>query len=117
MTRPAVMQPLRGSASGRFVYYPGCAARPWAIGCDPFGAGLPRCQLPSKVCLGRWLGKPCPRRAMIPAAFQPFLEQTPLCVLARAVLERLFLPSRLDQLFRAAAQRQYEQDLLFSQLA
>src|SRR5947209_6818999 len=54
---------------------------------------------------------------MIPAAFRPFLEQTPLCVLARTVLERLFLPSRLDQLFRAAAHRQYEQDLLFSQVA
>jgi hypothetical protein len=54
---------------------------------------------------------------MIPAAFLPFLEQTPVCVLARAVLERLFLPSRLDQLFRATAQRQYEQDLLFSQVA
>lgn len=54
---------------------------------------------------------------MIPAAFEPFLDQAPLCVLARAVLERLFLPARLDQLFRDSAQRQYEQDLLFSQVA
>jgi Transposase DDE domain len=54
---------------------------------------------------------------MIPAAFQPFLDQAPLCVLARAVLERLFRPDRLDQLFRDSAQRQYEQDLLFSQVA
>lgn len=55
--------------------------------------------------------------AMIPVAFQPFLDQTPVCVLARAVLERLFRPARLDQLFRDAAERQYEQDLLFSQVA
>jgi Transposase DDE domain len=54
---------------------------------------------------------------MIPAAFAPFLDQAPLCVLTRAVLERLFLPARLDQLFRDSAQRQYEQDLLFSQVA
>lgn len=54
---------------------------------------------------------------MIPAAFQPFLDQAPVCVLARAVLERLFLPARLDQLFRDAAERQYERGLLFSQVA
>ena len=54
---------------------------------------------------------------MIPAAFAPFLDHAPLCVLTRAVLERLFLPARLDQLFRDTAQRQYEQDLLFSQVA
>jgi IS4 transposase len=54
---------------------------------------------------------------MIPAAFQPFLDQAPVCVLVRTVLERLFRPARLDQLFRDAAERQYEQDLLFSQVA
>jgi hypothetical protein len=54
---------------------------------------------------------------MIPAAFEPFLDQAPLCVLARAVLERLFLPARLDQLFCDVAERQYQQDLLFSQVA
>jgi hypothetical protein len=54
---------------------------------------------------------------MIPAAFQPFLDQAPLCVLTRVVLERLFRADRLDQLFRATAQRQYEQELLFSQVA
>lgn len=54
---------------------------------------------------------------MIPAAFEPFLEQAPLGVLARVVLERLFLPERLDLLFRSTAQRQYERELLFSQVA
>lgn len=54
---------------------------------------------------------------MIPAAFEPFLKQAPVCVLARTVLERLFLPERLDQLFRDTATRQYQQDLLFSQVA
>lgn len=54
---------------------------------------------------------------MIPAAFEPFLKEAPVCVLARTVLERLFLPERLDQLFRDTATEQYQQDLLFSQVA
>ena len=43
---------------------------------------------------------------MIPAAFRPFLEQTPLCVMARATLESLFQPEPLDALFRDTAQKQ-----------
>lgn len=54
---------------------------------------------------------------MVPEAFEAFLRASPVCVLARTVLERLFLPERLDQLFRDTAQRQYQQDLLFSQVA
>ena len=54
---------------------------------------------------------------MVPAAFEPFLKASPVCVSARIVLERLFLPERLDQLFRDTAQRQYQQELLFSQVA
>ena len=29
---------------------------------------------------------------MLPQAFQPFLEQRPICVMAQAVLENLFAP-------------------------
>jgi IS4 transposase len=53
---------------------------------------------------------------MIPAAFEPFLEEAPLCVMTRLVLEGLFDPARLDALFRNTAQRQYEKELLFSQV-
>ena len=53
---------------------------------------------------------------MIPAAFEPFVQAAPFCVLARAALEGLFQPSRLDQLFEDTARRQYTRDLLFSQL-
>jgi len=53
---------------------------------------------------------------MLPAAFQPFLKQAPLCVMARLTLENLFRPERLDTLFRNTAQRQYEKELLFSQV-
>ncbi len=53
---------------------------------------------------------------MLPAAFQPFLEQAPLCVMTRLTLESLFRPERLDALFRNTAQVQYEKELLFSQV-
>lgn len=53
---------------------------------------------------------------MIAAAFKPFLEQTPLCVMTRVTLENLFQPERLDTLFRDTTQKQYEKQLLFSQV-
>lgn len=53
---------------------------------------------------------------MMPAAFAPFLEQAPLCVMSRLTLECLFLPERLDALFRNTAERQYKKELLFSQV-
>jgi DDE family transposase len=53
---------------------------------------------------------------MLPKAFQPFLEQRPVCVMAQAVLENLFEPRRLDALFERSAQRQYTRTLLFSAL-
>lgn len=53
---------------------------------------------------------------MLSAAFQPFLKQAPLCVMARLTLENLFRPERLDTLFRNTAERQYEKELLFSQV-
>ena len=53
---------------------------------------------------------------MIPAAFEPFVKAAPFCVMARAALEGLFQPSRLNQLFDDTAQKQYTRELLFSQL-
>jgi Transposase DDE domain len=53
---------------------------------------------------------------MIPAAFDAFVKETPLCVMARLTLECLFDPERLDALFCQTAQRQYQKELLFSQV-
>jgi hypothetical protein len=53
---------------------------------------------------------------MLPRAFQSFVEQRPICVMARAVLENLFQPQRQDALFERTAQRQYTRTLLFSSL-
>lgn len=53
---------------------------------------------------------------MLPAAFAPFVEKTPFCVMTRVALESLFRPERLDELFRQTAERQYKKELLFSQV-
>lgn len=53
---------------------------------------------------------------MLPAAFIPFVQGAPFCVMARAALESLFCAERLDELFRATSQQQYTRELLFSQL-
>jgi len=53
---------------------------------------------------------------MLPKAFQCFLEQRPICVMAQAVLENFFQPQHLDTLFERVAQRQYTRTLLFSAL-
>jgi hypothetical protein len=53
---------------------------------------------------------------ILSAIFERFLQESPLCVMERAILENVFAPNRLDTLFRSVAIRQYERELLFSQL-
>jgi hypothetical protein len=48
--------------------------------------------------------------------FAPFVKERPICVMARAVLERLLDAPRLDALFARTAQQQYTRELLFSSL-
>ena len=51
---------------------------------------------------------------MISAIFERFVDSTPLTVMVRAMMERIFAPEPLDQLFEATAERQYQRKLLFS---
>lgn len=54
---------------------------------------------------------------MLPASvLERFVERCPAAVMVRATLENLLKPERLRQIFKAAAQRQYEKQLLFSEL-
>jgi hypothetical protein len=46
--------------------------------------------------------------------FERFVEQSPVCVMQRAVLENIFAPDKLNAIFHAAAEAQYERELLFS---
>jgi len=46
--------------------------------------------------------------------FEPFVEQRPICVMARGVLEHLFNADKIDALFARTAEVQYTRALLFS---
>lgn len=48
--------------------------------------------------------------------FERFVRESPICVMERALLENVFAPRKLDAVFRSAAVRQYERELLFSHL-
>ena len=51
---------------------------------------------------------------MINGIFERFIENVPLTVMVRAILERIFAPEALDEWFEQAAEKQYTRDLLFS---
>lgn len=46
--------------------------------------------------------------------FERFFKESPLCVMARGLLERALCPKQLDRLFEDNAERQYTKKLLFS---
>ena len=46
--------------------------------------------------------------------FDRFLEQSPICVMARGLMERALATPSLNALFEKTAQRQYTRELLFS---
>ena len=46
--------------------------------------------------------------------FESFVEDSPISVMARSVLENALTPSAVDALFEDVAERQYTRDLLFS---
>jgi IS4 transposase len=53
-------------------------------------------------------------RTMLGKRFDAFVEQSPVSVMVRAVLERAFDASRLDALYDKTAERGYTRELLFS---
>jgi hypothetical protein len=53
---------------------------------------------------------------LLDTIFAPFVKERPICVMARAVLERLLDAHRLDALFARTAEQQYTRELLFSSL-
>jgi hypothetical protein len=48
--------------------------------------------------------------------FERFAKQSPVCVMAQGIMERVLAPSVIDQLFEQASERQYTRTLLFSTL-
>lgn len=53
---------------------------------------------------------------MLAEVFSAFVEQSPVSVMMRALMERIFRPQRLDDIFEAHAKVQYTRELLFSTL-
>ena len=53
---------------------------------------------------------------LLDTIFAPFVKERPICVMARAILERLLDAQRIDALFARTAQRQYTRELMFSSL-
>jgi IS4 transposase len=51
---------------------------------------------------------------MLPEAFDAFIQQRPICVMAQAVVECFFQPDQLDALFERTAEKQYQRKLMFS---
>ena len=51
---------------------------------------------------------------MLSSIFEQFIEESPISVMARVLMERIFCSERLDNIFEAHATVQYQQDLLFS---
>ncbi len=52
----------------------------------------------------------------MPDVFERFVKNSPVAVMARALMERALEPSVLDGLFRKEANKRYEKELLFSSL-
>lgn len=51
---------------------------------------------------------------MLGKIFERFVEQSPVSVMARGLLERILNPKVIDEIFEQVADRQYTRDLLFS---
>ena len=53
---------------------------------------------------------------MLSQILERFVEDSPITVMAQTLMSRIFAPDHIDVLFEKYAQRQYQQDLLFSSL-
>gem|GEM_PF-1483977 len=53
-------------------------------------------------------------REMLGAIFKQFVEESPISVMVRGLMERAFAPEKINQIFETNAQTQYTRELLFS---
>lgn len=51
---------------------------------------------------------------MLGDIFEQFVKASPLTVMVRVIMERIFAPDKLNELFKRTAQKQYTRELLFS---
>ena len=53
---------------------------------------------------------------MLGAIFERFVKETPISVMVRGLMERVFAPETMDRIFEENASSQYTRELLFSSL-
>ncbi len=53
---------------------------------------------------------------MLGAIFERFVEQSPMSVMVRGLMERVFAPEQINRIFEDNAKVQYTRELLFSSL-
>jgi IS4 transposase len=53
---------------------------------------------------------------MLDVIFERFAKKSPVCVIARGLMERVLNPEQIDQWFEKTAEQQYTRELLFSTL-
>jgi hypothetical protein len=51
---------------------------------------------------------------MLASIFEQFVQMSPVSVMARGLMERIFAADRMDKLFTTYSKVQYQRDLLFS---
>ena len=51
---------------------------------------------------------------MLSAIFDQFVEASPISVMARGLMENIFAPEKMNEIFDTHAQHQFQQELLFS---
>ena len=51
---------------------------------------------------------------MLSPKFDAFIQESPISIMARSLVERSFQPEQLDHWFNITAQKQYTKELLFS---
>ena len=56
------------------------------------------------------------RKILLEEVFQQFVQQSPVTVMLRAIMENIFNQKHLEQIFSKYAQKQYHQEMLFSSL-
>lgn len=51
---------------------------------------------------------------LLDQVFERFVQESPVSVMVRGLLEKVLCPKKLDELFRQSAKAQYIRELLFS---
>lgn len=66
------------------------------------------------MCIALWNHRRTGK--MLEAIFERFVAESPISVMTRGLMERVFAPEKINQIFETNAQAQYTRELLFSSI-